>query len=94
VPHHCRRIGHAGLAGAIFEYGRNLGTGNWSTLSHLSDMDFDRLARLEDKLDARADHETRIRVLERFRWLVVAFAAAVSAITQYVTAGQVHMPSL
>jgi len=39
VPHHCRRIGHAGLAGAIFEYGRNLGTGDWSTLSHLSDMD-------------------------------------------------------
>ena len=77
MPHHCRRIGHAGLAGAIFEYGRNLGTGDWSTLSHLSDMDFDRLARLEDKLDARADHETRIGVLERFRWLVVAFAAAV-----------------
>jgi hypothetical protein len=39
VPHHFRRIGHAGLAGAIFEYGRNLGTGDWSTLSHLSDMD-------------------------------------------------------
>jgi len=39
VPHHCRRIGHAGLAGAIFEYGRNLGTGDWSTLSHLSDVD-------------------------------------------------------
>ena len=57
-------------------------------------MDFDRLARLEDKLDARAEHETRIRVLERFCWLVVAFAAAVSAITQYVTTGQVHMPSL
>ena len=39
MPHHCRRIGHAGLAGAIFEYGRNLGTGDWSTLSHLSDVD-------------------------------------------------------
>src|SRR6188768_1092321 len=39
VPHPCRRTGHAGLAGAIFEYGRNLGTGDWSTLSHLSDVD-------------------------------------------------------
>jgi hypothetical protein len=45
----------------------------------------DRLARLEEKLDARADHETRIRALERFRWIVVGLAAAVSAITQYVT---------
>jgi hypothetical protein len=92
VPHHCRRIGHAGLAGAIFEYGRNLGTGDWSTLSHLSDMDFDRLARLEEKLDARADHEKR--GLERFRWLVVGFDAAVSAGTQYLMTGQVHMSKL
>jgi hypothetical protein len=30
----CRRIGHAGLAGAIFEYGRKLGTGDWN-LGHL-----------------------------------------------------------
>ena len=94
MPHHCRRIGHAGLAGAIFEYGRNLGTGDWSTLSHLSDMDFDRLARLEEKLDARADYETRIRALERFRWIVVGLAAAVSAGTQYLMTGQVHMPRL
>jgi hypothetical protein len=46
VPHHCRRIGHAGLAGAIFEYGRNLGTGDWSTLSHLSDMDLTVVEKL------------------------------------------------
>ena len=32
MPHHCRRVGYAGLAGAIFEYGRNLGTGDWNTL--------------------------------------------------------------
>ena len=57
-------------------------------------MDFDRLARLEEKLDARADHETRIRALERFRWIVVGFAAAVSAGTQYLMTGQVHMPRL
>jgi hypothetical protein len=54
----------------------------------------ERLARLKEKLDARADHEKRIRALERFRWLVVGFAAAVSAITQYVTTGHVHMPRL
>jgi hypothetical protein len=47
VPHHCRRIGHAGLAGAIFEYGRNLGTGDWSTLSHLSDMDLTVVRAIE-----------------------------------------------
>ena len=83
MPHHCRRIGHAGFAGAICEYGRYLGTGDWSTLSYLSDVDFDRLARLEDKLNARADHEQRIRVLARLRWLLAAFAAAVSAIRPY-----------
>ena len=46
MPHHFRRIGHAGLAGAIFEYGRNLGTGDWSTLSHLSDMDLTVVEKL------------------------------------------------
>ena len=37
--------------------------------------------------------EKRIRALERFRWIVVGLAAAVSAITQYAMTGQVHVLS-
>ena len=46
MPHRCRRIGHAGLAGAVCEHGRYLGTGAWSTLSHLSDVDLNVVEEL------------------------------------------------
>ena len=61
MPHHCRRIGHAGLAGAIFEYGRNLGTGDWSALSHLSDVDLKPQTSIRSVLSGRPSLKTMVR---------------------------------
>ena len=61
MPHHCRRIGHAGLAGAIFEYGRNLGTGDWSALSHLSDVDLKPQTSIRSVLSGPPSLKTMVR---------------------------------